>query len=163
MPDLIYDNTFNTKSRELAQLELALTPAIVAPATSLSYVFVPATSALGAFRRNPTVTRSDLFADENGKPVEAVTVKHKLGAQAFSVQGSPKNATIQAMILKGGPNPAGTYGNDVMARYTDAHGMEHQGQAILLFLGEAGTGPGDTTTYDFSLEWTRAGDPTFPT
>lgn len=162
MPDLTHDDTFTTKSRETATLEIALVPVIVGPATTLSYAFVPTTSALGAFRRNPTVTRSDLFADENGAPVEAVTVKHKLGAQAFSVQGSPKNATIQAMIVKGGPNPTGDYGNDVMARYTDAHGMEHQGQAILLFLGEAGTGPADTTTYDFSLEWLRAGAPTFP-
>ena len=100
MPDLTYDDTFATKSRETAQLEIALTPAIVAPATSLAYAFVPTTSAVGAFRRNPTVTRNDLFADENGAPVEAVTVKHKLGAQAFSVQGSPKNATIQARSPK---------------------------------------------------------------
>lgn len=157
-PDLTYEASFETKSRETAKLEIALDPT----ASPLVYAFVPTRQQLDGFRRDPQVNRTDLFTDENGDPVEAVSVKHKLGAQNFQVVGSPKNATIKGLITKGGPNPGGTTGNSVMARYTDAHGMSTQGQAILLFKGEAGSGPADTTAYDFTLEWVRAGDPTFP-
>lgn len=157
--DLSYENTFETKSREAAKLEIALDPT----ASPLVYVFVPTRQNLDGMRRDPQVNRQDLFVDEDGSPVEAVSVKHKLGAQNFSVVGSPKNATIKGMITKGGPKPGGTTGNTVMARYTDAHGMSHQGQAILLYKGEAGSSSTDTTAYDFTLEWVRVGDPTFPT
>lgn len=158
MADQTYNPGFENKSREAARLDLALDPT----ADPLAYAFVPTRQQLDGFRRDPQVNRTDLFFDENGNPVEAVSVKHKLGAQNFQVAGSPKNATIKAMIIKGGPKPTGTTGNTVMARYTDAHGMSHQGQAILLYKGEAGSGPADTTVYDFTLEWISAGDPTFP-
>lgn len=157
MPDLTYEAAYQTKAREGAKLDLALNATV----TPLAYVVAPTIQTLDGFRRDPQVNRQDLFMDANGKPVEAVSVKHKLGAQNFAVAGSPKNATIQAMITQGGP--AGVNSNHVMARYTDAHGMSHQGQAILLYKGEGGSGPADTVIYEFTLEWLRATDPTFPT
>lgn len=158
MTDLTYDAAFETRSRETARLEVALDPT----ASPLVYAFVPTRNQLDGFRRDPQVNRTELFVDENGKPLEAVSVKHKLGAQNFQVVGSPKNATIQAMIVKGGASPVGTTGNTVMARYTDANGMSVQGQGILLFKGEEGSSPGDMTTYAFTLEWVRVSDPVFP-
>lgn len=157
MSDLTYDPGFKTKDRADAKLEIAIDPT----ATPAEYLFVVSRQQLDGFRRDPQVNRQDLFNDVDGSPVEAVSVKHKLGAQNFQVAASPKHATIKALITKGSPNKTPT-GNDVLARYTDAHGMSHQGIAILLFKGEAGNGPGDTTLYDFTLEWMKAGEPTFP-
>lgn len=157
MPDLTYQETLNVATREKAKLRIALDPT----ASPLVYIVVPVVQNLGGFRRNPTVNRQDLFADASGQPQEAVTVKHKLGPQSVTIAGSPKAVAIQQLITKGGPDGA-PKGNAVMAEYTDAQGMVHQGQALWLFLGEAGAGPADTTAYEFTLEWTRAGAPTFP-
>lgn len=158
MSDLTYETGFRTKSRETAKLEIALDPS----ASPLVYVLVPTAQQLDGFRRDPQVNRTDLFSDASGNPVEAVTVKHKLGAQNFQVAGSAKNATIKALKEKGIANATPT-GNDVMLRYTDAHGESVQGQAILLYKGEAGSAPGDTTLYDFTVEWVRAAAPVYPT
>lgn len=157
MSDLAFDPTYTTVSREKANIELALDPT----ANPLAYVKVPTKNQLDGFRRDPQVNRTDLFIDAGSETAQAVSVKHNLGAQNFQVVGNPKNETIQAMITKGGPS--GTNRNAVMVRYTDSYGMSHQGQGILLFKGEAGSAPADQTIYEFTVEWTRAGEPTFPT
>ncbi len=156
MADLTFDPTFTTKSRETAKLEIALDPT----ASPLAYVLVTTANQLAGFRRDPQVTRTDLFVDGTGASADAISIRHRLGAQAFQVVGNPKSASIKSLILKG--SPGDEQDNAVMARYTDAQGMSHQGQAILLFMGEAGNAPNDVTAYDFSVEWIRAGAPTFP-
>lgn len=156
MADLTYDATLTTVSRETANIELALDPT----ASPLVYVKVPTKNQIDGFRRDPQVNRTDLFVDTAGTTAQAVSVKHNLGAQNFQIVGNPKNETIQALITKGGPS--GSNKNAVMVRYTDAYGMSHQGQGILLFKGEAGSAPADQTIYEFTVEWTRAGEPTFP-
>ncbi|WP_019584675.1 hypothetical protein [Deinococcus apachensis] len=156
MADLTYTPNQSGTNRAKAKLELALDPAT----TPLSYALVPTANQMDGYRPNAQIDRQELFADETGKSQTAINVRNQPGTQGFQVIASPKNTTVQKMILTG--MGKGSAGNDVMARYTDANAMSFQGQAILVYLGEQGTDSTGLTIYGFSVEWVRVGDPTFP-
>ncbi len=157
MPDIAYAAELNAPVRVKAKLELALDPTVATPV----YVVAPTLNQLDGYRPNTTVDRTDLFNDANGNPQQAVNVRNNPATQTFQTIASPKNATVQAMITKG--LGKGTSGYDVLARYTDGQGMSFQGIAKLLFTGEQGADPQGMTIYGFSIEWSKVGDPTFPT
>lgn len=156
-PDLAYQAELTTPTRAKAKLEIAVAPAATTPA----YALAPTLNQLAGYRPNITADRTDLFSDAAGNPQQAVNVQNRPGPQGFQTIASPKNATVQSFITVG--LGKGAAGHDVLARYTDANGMSFQGQAKLIYVGEQGEDSQGMTIYAFTLEWSRVGDPTFPT